>query len=71
MIELIKTFLEALDHIANYYFILWLISEFYIRSKMQVVNLPCIRKAVRYKATNVLAYTALFIILFLPKALYQ
>jgi len=71
MIEITKTFLESIDMIANIYFALWLISEFYIRSKMLIVELPCMPKGIRYRPINIIAYVALFIILFLPKALYQ
>lgn len=69
--EVIKTFLQSLDVLANVYFLLWLISEYYIRSVMNYIKLPCMYKSTRYTLLNALACIALFIILFLPKALYQ
>lgn len=71
MIEITKTFLESIDMIANIYFHCWLIMHFGLMYKNDHRNLLFISNQYYKDTTNIIAYIALFIVLFLPKALYQ
>lgn len=71
MIEVIKTFLEAIDWLSKVYFVCWLVTHFALMYKLGAKNPLFMYRCNVFDICNMFAYVALFILLFLPSSLYK